>query len=159
HLAQTATSCVGAHTGLPGVQVTTLLEDAAGRLWVGIDNDLWTYEQRRFRRIARPDGRPMGFVTSLAQDAAGDIWVVANRPPRTLTRLHHFAVQEEFTGAALPRRVAADPTGGVWLGTVNGDLAHYRGGKLQTYPFVHPDSAILEQLLPSADGSILAATT
>ena len=101
----------------------------------------------------------MGFVTSMALDAAGDIWVVANRPPRTVTRIRDLAVQEELTEAAMPRRVAADPTGGVWLGLVNGNLAHYRDGRLQTYPFVHPDSAILEQLLPAPDGSILAATT
>ena len=159
HLAPNHASCLRKGEGLPGVQVTSLLEDDAGRLWVGIDSELWIYERARFRRIARPGGRPMGSVTSLAQDIAGDIWVVANRPPRTLTRIHDFAVEEEFTGAAMPRRVAADPTGGVWLGLLYGDLAHYHDGKLETYAFAHPDSALLEQLLPGSDGSILAATS
>jgi signal transduction histidine kinase len=159
HLRPGSTTCLRTGHGLPGHQVTSLLEDTAGRLWVGIDSELWTYEHGHFRRIIRSGGQPIGFVTSMTQDGAGDIWVVANRPPRTLTRIRDFAVQEEFSGATMPRRVAADPTGGVWLGTVNGDLAHYRDGKLQTYPFVHPNSAVLEQLLPGSDGSILAATS
>src|SRR5262245_24982317 len=159
HLGPGSTSCLRAGHGLPGHQVTSLLEDTGGRLWVGIDSELWTYEHGQFRRITRSGGTPMGFVTGITQDAAGDIWVVANRPPRTLTRIRDFAVQEEFTGATMPRRVAADPTGGVWLGLLNGDLAHYRHGKLETYGFDHPASAILEQLLPGSDGSVLAATT
>jgi signal transduction histidine kinase/ligand-binding sensor domain-containing protein len=159
HLTGGHASCLRSGEGLPGVQVTSLLEDHAGRLWVGIDNELWIYERGRFRRVARPGGRPMGFVTSMAMDAAGDIWVVANRPPRTVSRIHDLAVDEELTEGVMPRRVAADPTGGLWLGLVNGDLAHYRDGRLQTFPFVHTDSAILEQLLPGPDGSILAATS
>ena len=30
--------------GLPGNQITSLLEDHAGRLWVGSDNSLWVYQ-------------------------------------------------------------------------------------------------------------------
>jgi signal transduction histidine kinase len=56
------------------------------------------------------------------------------------------------------RRVAADPTGGVWLGLVNGDLSHLRDGVLNTYRFVHGEQAGVFQLLPEADGSVLAAT-
>jgi signal transduction histidine kinase/ligand-binding sensor domain-containing protein len=160
HFGREGVSCLRTGHGLPGLQVTSLLEDATRRLWVGIDNELWTYEHGRFRRIARPDGRPMGFVTSMALDSGGDVWVVANRPPRTLIRIHDLAVQEEVPDAGKPRRVAADSTGGVWLGLLNGDLAHYRDGKLQTYPFAHSDSALMEQLLPGpVGGSIFAATS
>src|SRR5262252_389658 len=44
-------------------------------------------------------------------------------------------------------------------GLLSGDLAHYRDGKLESYRFAHPKSAVVEQLLPGSDGSILAATT
>jgi signal transduction histidine kinase/ligand-binding sensor domain-containing protein len=158
HFGRDRVLCLRTGNGLPGLQVTSLLEDAAGRLWVGVDNELWRYEHGRFRRIARRDRRPMSFITSMALGAAGDVWVVANRPPRTVIRIHDLAVQEEVPDAGMPRRVAADSTGGVWLGLLNGDLAHYRDGRLQTYPFAHPDSALMEQLLPGPGGSILAAT-
>src|SRR5262249_7586744 len=55
-------------------------------------------------------------------------------------------------------RVAADPTGGIWLGLANGDLAHYPNGEHTTYRFAHGDTGLLNQLLSDGDGSVLAAT-
>lgn len=144
---------------LPGDQVTSLLEDHLGRLWVGIDDALWMYDHGTPRRIAKPDGRPIGFVTSLAEDAEQNVWVVANGPPRTVMRIQDFTVREEHGDAHMPRRVAVDPTGGIWLGLLNGDLAHYRDGQLSTYRSAQDAAAVLEQLLPQPDGSILAATS
>ena len=152
-------SCFRSGKGLPGDQVTSLLEDHLGRLWVGIDDALWMYERGTPRRITKPDGRPIGFVTSLAEDAAHSIWAVARGSTRTVMRIQELTVREEYGDVQMPRRVAVDPTGGIWLGLVNGDLAHYRDGQLATYRFAHDPGAVLEQLLPQADGSILAATT
>ena len=36
--------------------MTALLEDHAGRLWLGVDNGLAVYEQGSFRQITRGDG-------------------------------------------------------------------------------------------------------
>jgi ligand-binding sensor domain-containing protein len=51
--------------GLPGHQVTTLLEDHAGRLWVGIDHPLCVYEGGKFNPIKRKDGGALGMVMGL----------------------------------------------------------------------------------------------
>jgi signal transduction histidine kinase len=52
----------------------------------------------------------------------------------------------------------ADPQSGIWLGLVNGDLARFRSGKTEIFPFAgHPDSRVLA-LTASSDGSILGAT-
>src|SRR5262249_5374334 len=91
--------------------------------------------------------------------AAGSIWAVVNGNPRRLLRLEHETVREEYHGDAPPRRVAADPTGGVWLGLVTGDLAHYDGGRLRTYRFAHDEAALLHQILADRDGSVPAATS
>jgi len=61
-LRQASVSSIQAGKGLPGDQVTSLLEDHAGRLWVGIDHTMSIYESGRFRRIDRQDGRPIGTV-------------------------------------------------------------------------------------------------
>jgi signal transduction histidine kinase/ligand-binding sensor domain-containing protein len=151
-------SCLRTGKELPGSQVTSLLEDHAGRLWIGLDNSLFVKEDGKLRRITKPDGKDIGFVTGIDEDAQHDVWVVA-KEPRTVMRIHGLEVREEYRGAPMPRRVAADPTGGVWLGLLNGDLAHYRDGQLSTYQFAHDDSALLQQLLPDADGSVLAATS
>jgi ligand-binding sensor domain-containing protein len=158
HLRDGRVSCLRTGDGLPGTQVTSLLEDHAGRLWVGVDNTLWVNEHGRFRRIRKSDGSQIGFVTGMAEDTGNNVWVVASGPPRTVMRLNDLAVREEYRDVDLPRRVAADPTGGMWLGLLHGDLAHVRNGELTTYRFPHDDSGLLNQLVPDADGSVLAAT-
>ena len=151
-------SCIRTGTGLPGTQVTSLLDDHAGRLWVGIDTDLWIYDAGVFRRITRTDGRPVGFVTGITEDAQNRVWVVVSGPPRAVLSVEDDLAREVFHDHQ-PRRLVADPTGGLWLGLVNGDLALYRDGKVNTYRFAHADSAFLYQILPDHDGSILAATS
>jgi ligand-binding sensor domain-containing protein/two-component sensor histidine kinase len=147
---------------LPGNSVTSLLEDHAGRLWIGIENTLWIYQDGAFKRvIKRRDGSPMGLVVGIAEDEEGSVWVEVTGPPRTLIRIQDMVGREEYPEPQMPaaRRVAADPTGGIWLGLTNGDLAHYQNGKLATYRFVHNGAVMVTQLLPNPDGSVLAATT
>lgn len=52
--------------GLPGNNVTSLLEDHAGRLWVGMDDALWIHERGKnngmFRQIRKADGSGIGTV-------------------------------------------------------------------------------------------------
>jgi signal transduction histidine kinase len=152
-------SCLRSGRELPGSQVTSLFADRAGRLWVGLDDGLWVYEQERFRQVRRPDGRAIGLVTSIAEAANGQVWIAVSGPPRILVRIEGLTVREDYHDAPLPRRVAADPTGGLWLGLLAGDLARLHDGTLQTFRFAHDDSAFLHQLLPLADGSVLAATS
>ncbi|HEV2173628.1 MAG TPA: triple tyrosine motif-containing protein, partial [Nitrospira sp.] len=55
--------------------------------------------------------------------------------------------------------LAADPKDGIWLGLVDGDLARYRHGRLETFS---PDNAAkspVRQILVRADGSVLVATS
>jgi signal transduction histidine kinase/ligand-binding sensor domain-containing protein len=144
--------------GLPGIQVTSLLEDHTGRLWVGIDTTLSLYRDGKFSRIDRSDGSRMGLVTGIAEDGDGNIWVVVNRPPRVLVRIRDLEVQEELSDPKISsvRAVAADPRGGIWLGLTNGDLVRYRYGQLQVVPFKH-DSRV-NQLFVNADGAVVGAT-
>jgi signal transduction histidine kinase/ligand-binding sensor domain-containing protein len=151
-------SCIRTGKGLPGTQVTSLLDDHAGRLWVGIDDGLWIYEAGVFRRITRTDGRPVGFVTGITEDAQNRVWVVVSGPPRAVLRIEDEHAREEFHDQQ-PRRLATDPTGGLWLGLLNGDLAVYRDGEVKTYRFAHDESALLYQILSDRDGSVLAATS
>jgi len=153
-------SSIQAGKGLPGNQVTSLLEDHGGQLWVGIDRTLSIYKNGRFKRIDRPDGRPIGLVVGMTEDVDNNIWVVTLGPPKTLSRIHDLKVQEEFPVPQMPaaRRVAADPQGGIWLGLVNGDLARYRHGKTEIFPFKHGEDSRINQLIVNPDGSVLAAT-
>jgi signal transduction histidine kinase/ligand-binding sensor domain-containing protein len=151
-------SCMRAGRELPGTQVTSLLEDHAGRLWIGLDTTLWVYDAGRFSKVRRADGSDTGMVTGITEDSAHRVWAAIGGAPRKLMRIEGFAVREEYLDT-LPRRVAADPTGGVWVGLLNGDLAHYADGTLQTFAFAHGGASHLDQLEAAADGSVLAATS
>jgi PAS domain S-box-containing protein len=146
---------------LPGDQVTSLFEDHAGRHWVGIENTLNIYENGRFTRITRRDGSPMGMVLGITEDADNNLWVLSLGPPRMLIRIFNRKVQEEIPTPQIPgaSSIVADPRGGVWLGLLNGDLTRYQQGRVETFRFEHPPDSRVHQVLLSADGSVLGATT
>ena len=147
--------------GLPGDQVTSLFEDSAGRLWMGIDDNLMVYEKGTFRTIHRPEGTPVGMVFGITEDLAGDIWIDARGKPGPLMRIHDLKIVEQHSPPEIPggRRIAPNPEGGIWLGLRNGDLARYREGKLDIFPFKRPyDQRGVEQITVTPDGSVLGAT-
>ena len=153
-------SSIQAGKGLPGNQVTSLLEDHAGQLWVGVDHTMSIYKNGKFRRINRRDGRPIGLAVGMTEDVDHNIWLETIGPPRTLIRIYDLKVQGEFPVPQMPpaRKVEADPGGGIWLGLMNGDLARYRQGKTETFPFKHGEDSRVSQLIVNSDGSVLGAT-
>jgi signal transduction histidine kinase/ligand-binding sensor domain-containing protein len=144
--------------GLPGRNVTTLLEDHAGRLWVGIDDGLWVYEDGVFRAIRHADGTSLGNVFTISEDIDHSIWV---RAGPNLVHIRNFQIQEEATSPQIRTSYisASDPTGGIVLGLVNGDLVHYKNGEAETYPAnEHSDLGQVRDLLVQPDGSIWGTT-
>jgi len=145
--------------GLPGLQVTSILEDHQRRMWVGVENGLYIYRGGTFRPIRMPDGSPLGLVRAIAEDIDNDIWVATLGQTTRLIRIHDLRVKEVLSSSQVPaaRRLAADPRGGIWLGLMDGRLAHYFGGKLDIIPLALQWAA--GQIAVDADGSLLAATT
>jgi hypothetical protein len=74
-------------------------------------------------------------------------------------RIEGLTVREDVLEPPMPRRIAPDPTGGLWLGLFNGDLAHARNGQTVVHAFQHPEGAVISEILPEADGSVIAAST
>ena len=143
-----------------GHMITSLLEDHAGHLWIGVDNTLSVYEGGGYRLISKRDGSPVGMVAGIAEDSETNIWIESLGPPRTLMRIRDLAVQQEFPAPEMPlaRKLVADPQSGIWLGLVSGDLARYRSGQLTTFAFGdHPRSQVWA-IAEGSDGSILGAT-
>lgn len=162
-LRQERTPVIEAHR-TPGNQVTSLLADHAGQLWVGVDDFLTIYKNGTFRRIDKPDGKPIGLVVGMTEDVAHNIWAETRGAPKTLFRIQDFKIKQGFPAPQMPaaRRVAPDPGGGIWLGLIRGDLARYKNGKLEIFPFRHSAVAGVDsevnQLLVTSDGAVLGAT-
>jgi ligand-binding sensor domain-containing protein len=129
---------------IPGQRVTSLWQDHAKRLWVGVDNALTIYEHGQFRKINRRDGSPLGTAVAITEDAQQNIWVSVAGKVRELLRIRDLQVEEEFSTDQIPfvRELTADPAGGIWLGLQRGNLGHYRSGKFEMFP-VQPGDAPL----------------
>ena len=144
---------------MPRGQVTALLQDHGPIVgWLTELNA--ALNDGRIREIRRPDGAPLGLAAGIAEDTDNNIWVEVIGPPRTLFRIKDLKVQDQFPVPKLPaaRKLAADPHGGIWLGLMSGDLAHYRNGVLEMIAYPHQPDARVEQVFISPDGSVLGAT-
>ncbi|MBB6146421.1 signal transduction histidine kinase/ligand-binding sensor domain-containing protein [Silvibacterium bohemicum] len=140
--------------GLPGRHVSTFYEDRSGQLWVGIDNNLWVYQQGVFRVISHTDGSPLGIIFSIAEDGLGNMWV---RAGPNLDRIRDFKVQEEYSSQQVSTSyiLTATADGSAVLGLVNGDLVFYKDGKTQTIPSHEAGhNRQIRDLLVDSDGSV-----
>jgi PAS domain S-box-containing protein len=153
-----AVSSIRPADALPGNRVTTMLEDHAGNLWLGIDNGLFLFDHGRFRRLTGPNNQQVGYVAGMTEDMEGNIWAECGGKTRKLVRIRDFKVREEFPESQIPRgrTLAANPQGGIWIGTVKGDLALFRHGVLKEFPLHATGDPVIHQIIANSDGSVLA---
>jgi PAS domain S-box-containing protein len=155
-------SSIGPKQGLGGDRVTSLFEDHAGRLWVGLDDGLLVYEHGRFTPVHRPDGAAVGIVLAMTEDIDQNVWAsVIRNPPGRPTKLICFRdgkfVKEISDQRLDVASLAADPQSGLWLGLIQGGMARYRDDQAQVFP-LKDAKARVSQVLANSDGSVLAAT-
>jgi PAS domain S-box-containing protein len=148
---------------VPGEQVSSLLEDHQGNIWVGVDDGLFIYKDGRFRRISGLDHHPVGLVLGITEDVDGNIWAECKGAKRKLLRIRDFKVREEFSQPPIApaNAIAADPKGGIWLGTFTGDLTFFREGIARTFPLNLTGSwaeKIAHQIAVDPDGSVITAS-
>ncbi len=62
HRQERAVTSIRWGKGLPGDQVTAMLEDRAGNLWIGVDDGLYLLKNGRLPPHPEPDREPLGLV-------------------------------------------------------------------------------------------------
>ena len=141
--------------------MTSLFEDHAGRLWVGIEDRLYVYENGKFDPIRRSNNAAIGAVIAITEDRDNNIWAEVLGSPEKLLSIRVVRSAKCFTGPHMPAAasLAADPQDGIWLGFVDGDLARYRHGRLETFSAENAAKSPVRQILVRADGSVLIATS
>jgi len=160
-IANRTISSIRKGAGLPGYQVGAMLEDRAGNMWVGVDDGLYLFKNGNFRRIPEPSHEPLGFIVGIAEDVDGNIWAECSGKPRKLVRIRDFQVREGFPETEVPagHTLAADSKGGIWIGTLRGDIALFRKGVLEKkFPVNLSGDSVADLILPQADGSVLAGS-
>ena len=160
HMVNGRVSSIRAGNGLPGHQVASMIEDHAGNMWVGVDDGLYLFKSGRFRRLPEPNHKPLGLVVGMAEDVDGNIWAECAGNPRKLVRIRDFQVVEEFTSSQVPpgHTLAPDPHGGIWIGTLKGDLALFRHGVVDKFALNPKGNPVSHQIIANTDGSVLAAS-
>jgi len=161
HIKDGTVSSIRSADGLPGHQVASMLEDRAGELWVGVDDGLYLFENGRFRRLPEPNNHPLGMIVALTEDIDGNVWAECMGNPRKLVRIRDFQIREEFPASQIPpgHSLASDPRGGIWVGTLKGDIALFRNGVLETKFALNPGgSSYNREIMPMIDGSVLAGS-
>jgi ligand-binding sensor domain-containing protein len=155
--------------GHPIQDVYALLEDHLGRIWLGINRTVMMYQLGRFFEIKGQDGRRLdriGKVPSFTEDVDGNIWAIAHEDTKHiihLLRIRDRRVQEDIQITSLVPRahfLGADPAGGIWIGTVDGKLAHYLNGVASIVSNGRSDTTSVMMFSFSVDstGVIWAAT-
>ena len=123
--------------GRPIQNVYALFEDHLGQVWLGINNTVMVQQLGKFFEIKRQDGSRLdqiGTIFSFTEDIDGNIWAIGYDNPKHIThllRIRDRRVQEDIEITSLVPHahfLGADPAGGIWIGTGDGKLAHYRNG-------------------------------
>jgi signal transduction histidine kinase/sugar lactone lactonase YvrE len=160
HIVNGSVSSIRAGNGLPGHQVASMIEDHGGNMWVGVDDGLYLFKNGSFRRLPGPNHKPLGLVVGMTEDVDGNIWAECAGNPRKLVRIRDFQVREEFSASQIPpgHTLAPDPRGGIWIGTLKGDLVLFRHGVVEKFPLNPKGNPVSHQILANTDGSVLAAS-
>ncbi|MGO9540241.1 MAG: two-component regulator propeller domain-containing protein [Terriglobales bacterium] len=123
---------------LPGppleFQVTQLLRDHDGSLWVGtFDQGLLHLHQGKTDVFTQGDGLSSNVIERLFEDREGSIWVPTFEG---LERFRPYAVPTLSVRQGLAGTVAwsvlAEKDGSVWIGTMNG-LSRWQGGQVSLF--------------------------
>jgi len=157
-IAQTAVREIIA-TGLPRDTSGSLYQDHRGRIWLGSPAGLGYLQNDRFVPVP---GVPGGNVNSITEDDRGNLWVAHRK--LGLLRISPDGKSKAFGWAELgigeTWRIAFDPArGGLWLGSVLGEIAFFADGQIRaSYAGDAPGKRAVHDLRLDPDGTLWAAT-
>lgn len=147
---------VGDADSIPDNNVTALVQDRAGFLWIGTPNGLIRYDGYRFTRFARDPNNPNSlggvFIRALLIARDGQLWVgtdadgvsVYDAASARFTRYSHDPQQPGSLSHDQVRALAQDRDGSIWVGTRAGlDRFDPDSGRFTHHPHPaddHPDT-------------------
>jgi ligand-binding sensor domain-containing protein len=150
-----------AGSGLPDEGLSSLFQDARGRIWVSTRGRVGYLENDRFIPVA---GIPGGYVHSIAEDTADNLWI-ANQD-LGLYRLSPRNEVQQIAWAKLGHKdgataLAADPSqGGLWIGFILGGVVYFAEGQVRaSYKAANGlGEGAVNDLRLDRDGTLWAAT-
>jgi ligand-binding sensor domain-containing protein len=148
-------------SGLPDHGLSSLFQDARGRIWVSTRGGVGYLENDRLVHVG---GIPGANVHSIAEDADGNLWIAT--PDLGLYRLSPRNDVQQISWDKLGHKdsataLAADPSqGGLWIGFFGGGVAYFAGGQVRA-SYAAADGlgdGVVNDLRLQRDGTFWAAT-
>lgn len=130
---------LNAESGLLGSRVISLLEDAEGSIWVGMNGGLMRLRETLFTSYNHARGLSGDYVRTLAEDARGQLWIGSSSGLDRMQadgRIVDVPLRSSDSQPSI-MSLAVDAAGAVWAGTrgegvfklgPRGQVTHYRPG-------------------------------
>ena len=148
---------LGLKEGLPQSQVSDIVQDRDGYLWISTWGGLARYNGESFTSYFVEDGLPSNRVQELLVDRSGSLWVATGSGmavwrDRRLQRVSHPLFEAQRC-----RTLAEDADGRLWVGTDRGTVVREGGSFRHVGPAGGATGAIVYDLV--ADGGAMLAAT
>ncbi len=157
-LAAVRNGTVTNYAQLPTNNVSSLLEDRSGRLWI---NGRWRFEAGQFVRGWSNEIVPdvLNSAWTMYEDNDGTFWVGTMQGVVRIQNnaATHFTAKDGLAGDDT-KVIVGDGDGGVWLGSYGG-LTHYKGGAFRAWTEREGlPSNTVRALKQDADGTLWIGT-
>lgn len=121
--------------GLPQSEITSLLQDRDGHLWLGTLGGVSRFNGFQFQNFTKENGLSSNNIRCMLQDKEDNIWIGTSDQGLTLYDGRKFTYLKEKEGLPSSRITAITqaPDQTIWIATAKG-LASYKNRKITQFP-------------------------
>ncbi|HJU84809.1 MAG TPA: diguanylate cyclase [Holophagaceae bacterium] len=122
-LGQFSFKTYGSDQGLRNLATTSLLQDAAGFIWVGTEDGLYRYDGQTFQRFGTKEGLPSASIRALRIGPEGALWVSTQNKGTGLFKDGQWRALRDYGGVpvgVILSDLACDGLGRSWLASEAG---------------------------------------
>jgi len=144
----------GIEDGLIDHQITDLLLDRNGNLWIATQCGLSCFDGNVFHNFTTADGLPSDRIRCLLEDRQGHLWIGTDGGVVHYNGQLFQTINSPHIGSV--SQILEDRDGAFWLGTTLGSIIRYR--QRQTLPQIRLLSVIADQVYENLQEGIVSKT-
>ncbi|MCY3683475.1 MAG: sigma 54-interacting transcriptional regulator [Gemmatimonadetes bacterium] len=140
--------------GLLDNQITDLLEDRHGNLWIATQRGLSCFDGVVFRNFTTEDGLPCNRIHCLFEDSRGHLWLSMDGGVAHYDGQLFQTIKSPHIGSVL--QILEDHDGNFWFGTAGEAIIRYR--PRQTPPTVRLLQVVADKVYENLEERVLSTT-
>ena len=144
----------GIEDGLIDHQITDLLLDRNGNLWIATQCGLSCFDGNVFHNFTTADGLPSDCIRCLLEDRQGHLWIGTDGGVIHYDGQYFQTINSPHIGSV--SQILEDRDGAFWLGTTLGSIIRYR--QRQTLPQIRLLQVIADQVYENLQEGIVSKT-